>query len=140
MLLAKPVVKKEPVSAENLRAIYSTNMSDLGDVHIYTATLCLSCVCFSGFLRFAKLSELHCSDVTVSEEHMKITIRNSKTDQYRRGNEIVIARMGNKTCPASADDGNVWPKLICIEPSKVPNCRSQERYHIQEHGSWCIVH
>ena len=33
---------------------------------------------------------------------MKITIRKSKTDQYRQGNEIVIARMGNKTCPCSA--------------------------------------
>ena len=35
----------------------------------------------------------------ISEEHMKITIRKGKTDQYRQGNEIVIARTGNKTCP-----------------------------------------
>ena len=42
-LLAKPVVKKEPVSAENLRSIVAnTIMSDLGDVHIQLH--CFYCV------------------------------------------------------------------------------------------------
>ena len=43
-LLAKPVIKKEPVSADNLRAIVdNTNMSDLGDVQ-YVQLHCVFCV------------------------------------------------------------------------------------------------
>ena len=49
-LLAKRVVKKEPVSVEHLQQIVAnTDMSNLGDVR--TATLCL--LCFSAFLRLA---------------------------------------------------------------------------------------
>ena len=32
-------------------------------------------------------------------EDMKLTIRKSKTDQYRQGGEVLIARTGNSTCP-----------------------------------------
>ena len=95
-LLAKRVVKKEPVSVEHLQQIVAnTDMSNLGDVR--TATLCL--LCFSAFLRYAEMADLRCSDVVITEEHMKLVIRKSKTDQYRQGNEVLVARTGNSTCP-----------------------------------------
>ena len=95
-MLAKRVVKKEPVSVEHLQQIVAnTDMSNLGDVR--TATLCL--LCFSAFLRYAEMADLRCSDVVITEEHMKLVIRKSKTDQYRQGNEVLVARTGNSTCP-----------------------------------------
>ncbi|KAJ8297739.1 hypothetical protein KUTeg_024270 [Tegillarca granosa] len=41
------------------------------------------------------------SDLFFEQGYVKISIRESKTDTYRRGNEIIIAKTGNKLCPVS---------------------------------------
>lgn len=94
-LIAKPMKKKEPVSVENLQQIVANaDMSDLGDVR--TVTLCV--LCFSAFLRYAEVADLQCSDVVITEDHMKLMIRRNKTDQHRQGNEVLVARTGSSTC------------------------------------------
>ena len=45
------------------------------------------------------MADLRCLDVVITEEHIKLVIRKSKTDQYRQGNEVLVARTGNSTCP-----------------------------------------
>ena len=40
-------------------------------------------------------------DFKISQEMMKIKILQSKTDQLRQGDELVIARTGNLTCPVA---------------------------------------
>ena len=93
-MYARPVVKKEPF--KDLRAIVeSFNLSDLSDVR--STAMCL--LSFAGFLRFDELAGLHCSDVVFEDRHLKLKIRRSKTDQYRQGNEVVIAEVGGVTCP-----------------------------------------
>ena len=93
--LARPTVKKEPVSVENLQQIVANaDMSDLGDVR--TVALCL--LCFSVFLRYTENADMRCSDVVITGDHMKLVIRKNKTDQYRQGNEVLVARTGNSTC------------------------------------------
>ena len=95
-LFAKPVVKKEPVTVEDLRAIVeNSDLTDLGDVR--TAALCL--LCFAAFLRFDELAGLHCSDVIFADGHLKLRIRKSKTDQYRQGDEVVLTESESPTCP-----------------------------------------
>ena len=95
-LFAKPVVKKEPVTVDDLRAIVeNSDLTDLGDV--MTATLCL--LCFAAFLRFDELAGLHCSDVIFADGHLKLRIRKSKTDQYRQGDEVVLTESESPTCP-----------------------------------------
>ena len=61
------------------------------------ATACL--LGFSGFLRFSELINLRPCDFTVSDDMMKIKILHSKTDQRRQGDEILVARTTNSTCP-----------------------------------------
>ena len=74
-LFAKPVVKKEPVTVDDLRAVVeNSDLTDLGDVR--TAALCL--LCFAAFLRFDELAGLHCSDVIFADGHLKLQIRKSK--------------------------------------------------------------
>ena len=95
-MYARPVVKKEPITAENLREIVeSSNLSDLSDVR--SAAMCL--LSFAGFLRFDESAGLHCSDVVFEDHHLKLKIRRSKTDQYRQGSEVVIAKVGGVACP-----------------------------------------
>ncbi len=95
-MCAKPVVKKEPIIVIDLKAIVeNADLTDLGDVR--TAAICL--LCFAAFLRFDELAGLHCSDVSFADGHLKLRIRKSKTDQYRQGDEVVLAESGSPTCP-----------------------------------------
>ena len=66
---------------------------------IHTITICL--LAFSGFFRFNKTAQMQCSDLWFSSTDVRIRVRESKTDQYRDGNEVVIGRTGNETCPVA---------------------------------------
>ena len=56
---------------------------------------------FAGFLRFDEVSSLLCSDVKIECEYLFLFIRKSKTDQYRNGNEVLIAKGETIACPFS---------------------------------------
>lgn len=56
---------------------------------------------YAGFFRFDELAQLHESDVSIYKEHMEIFIESSKTDQFRDGSKVVIARTGTKLCPVA---------------------------------------
>ena len=95
-LNSKPVVKKETVSSEHLIELCnmystSTDVIDLRD-------LAMIVICYSGFLRFSEVSELKCNDITFKVDHLVIKIRKSKTDIYRSGNEILIAKGCTSAC------------------------------------------
>ena len=64
-------------------------------------TLTVFLVGYAGFLRFDELSNLKESDVQILEEHMELFIESSKTDQYRDGAWVVIARTASKLCPVT---------------------------------------
>ena len=56
---------------------------------------------FAAFLRYDEISKLRCCDVTFSTESMSVRIRSSKTDQYRQGDTVLMARTGSPTCPVA---------------------------------------
>ena len=97
--LAKPTAKKEPVTVYMLEAIVkdADKSGSLKDLRLATACL----LAFSGFLRFSELICLRPCDFEISQEMMRIKILQSKTDQLRQGDELVIARTGNLTCPVA---------------------------------------
>ena len=69
----------------------------LTDMRLTAACL----VGFAGFLRFSELIKLKTSDVFLREDAMVIKIPHSKTDQLRKGDEVIIARSGKATCPVA---------------------------------------
>jgi hypothetical protein len=74
-MLAKPGVKKEPLTVLDLKAIVeNSDLTDLGNVK--TAAICL--LYFAAFLRFNKFENLHYSDVSFADGHLKLQIRKSK--------------------------------------------------------------
>ena len=97
--LAKPKVRKEPVTADML----STLVDSLGasptltDVRLAAGAL----LSFAAFLRYDELSGLRCCDIHFTEEHMSVHISSSKTDQYRQGDSVIVARTHRSTCPVS---------------------------------------
>ena len=59
--------------------------------------LCL--IGFSGFLRRSEIVAIMVKNITFYDDHMVITIPESKSDQLRAGHEVHISRTTNKTCP-----------------------------------------
>lgn len=94
------VTKKEPVTPEILSKIvhiYGNENCDLKNVRIATIFL----LCYSGFLRFSELANLRSSDIVLFTSHVKLFLFKSKTDIYREGRDVVIARTGSVTCPVN---------------------------------------
>ena len=88
--LVQPKVRKEPVTADMLRAMVDSMGQDPSLSDIKLLAICL--VAFAGFMRCDELLKLQCSDIAFSHESMTIGITSSKTDQYGEGASLVIAR------------------------------------------------
>ena len=95
--LAKPKVRKEPVTSDMMSAMVNSlgAAPSLTDVRLVAACL----LEFSAFLRYDELAKLRCCDITFSHTRMSIHILSSKTDQYRQGDNILVSRTGSSTCP-----------------------------------------
>ena len=56
---------------------------------------------FTAFLRWDDLKDLRRCHLQMTSEHMSITLPKRKTDQFREGSVILVARTGSRTCPVS---------------------------------------
>ena len=94
---AKPVSKKTPVTNEALEAC-SIKYQGCNTLTV-RRDISMSLQLFAGFLRYNELAHLRVNDMVICDTHLQLTIRKSKTDQYRQGNELVIHRSNKITCP-----------------------------------------
>ena len=89
--------KKEPITPEILQVLvekFNVEGALLEDV--CTLTICI--LGYSAFLRFDELSKIN---ISIFSAHMEIFLESSKTDQYRDGSRIVVARTSGACCPVS---------------------------------------
>jgi integrase len=96
-ILSKPVKKKEPITSDILKTILRKQypIDNLQKLRI----CCLLLLGYAGFLRFNELAQIRASNLKFS--HLEILIERSKTDIYRQGHTVVIARTNNDTCPVA---------------------------------------
>lgn len=64
-------------------------------------TVAEALLAFAAFLRFDKLVSLHISNIHFKDNNMNIFIESSKTDQYRDGAWVPVAKSGKHTCPGA---------------------------------------
>jgi len=95
--LAKPVVKKEPMTVEMLEAIVAdaNGSGTLSDLRLAAACL----LGYAGFFRFQEIVNLRACDCMIQGDMLTVYIASSKNDQLRQGDEVLIARIGTRTCP-----------------------------------------
>ena len=105
-VLAKPKTRKEPITADMLKAMVESVGSDPSLTEVRLLAMCL--IAFAGFLRCDELIKLKCSDININAESMVINIASSKTDQYREGSSLIVARTGTVTCPCSKHVGKIF--------------------------------
>ena len=97
-ILARPTCKKEPITPDILQRLVSRFGGEGASLsEIRTLAICL--LSFAGFFRYDEVANLRESDVTFFEDHMVVYVESSKTDQYRDGARVVIARTASATCP-----------------------------------------
>ncbi|CAH3148188.1 unnamed protein product, partial [Porites lobata] len=97
-LLSIPVKKKEPVTPEAIQLLfakYGSSSASLSDLRVLT--LCV--LGYAGFFRFNELVELRRCDFQFEDSFMRIFVHRSKTDVYRDGAWVVIAKTFKHTCP-----------------------------------------
>ena len=133
-MLAKPVTKNKPESVELLgRIVEEATMSNsLSDI-------CLATACqlsLAGFLRFNDIRPI---DVKVQDEFMTLHLPRSKTDQLRKGDELMIARTRNATCPVAMLELYMRQTHTAWDDQQFlfrPICKSSKGERLRESG--CI--
>ena len=96
--LAKPVSKKEPVTPAMILDIcnrFAGPNANLSDLRL--ATICVTA--YTAFLRYNELASLRCCDVSFCDSFVKIYVYKSKTDVYRDGAYVLLAKTGYVSCP-----------------------------------------
>ena len=96
-LRSKPTQKKDVIDASVLVDLCTKFENDMNLINM--RDLAMIIICFAGFLRYNELSKLLCSDVVFNNDHLILKIRSSKTDVYREGSEVLIAKGSGKACP-----------------------------------------
>ncbi|XP_062621054.1 uncharacterized protein LOC134282664 [Saccostrea cucullata] len=96
---SKPVIKKEPITPEHLKTLVSTFGED-GNLY-NLRTLCMCLLGFAGFLRFSEIVNIRYSDICIQTNCVEINIVKSKTDVYKTGHKVCIARTFCDTCPVN---------------------------------------
>ena len=82
----------------NMCQKYASAYASLSDLR--TAAICVTA--YAGFLRFNELAYLRCCDVKFcNDKYVELFIAKSKTDIYRNGNVVILAKTGHTTCPFS---------------------------------------
>ena len=89
--------KKDPFSASDLIKICK-KFNDSGDL-ADSRDLVVMTLSFSGFLRFDELVNLRTKNVSFFDDHLELCIEKSKTDQYRDGDKVLIAKGETIACP-----------------------------------------
>lgn len=124
-LNSKPIVKKDIVSSEHLVTLCNM-FADSTDV-IVLRDLSIILLSYAGFLRFDEVSNLRCNDVFICDNHIKLYIRKSKTDIYRKGNEVLISKGETSACPLRMLQRYMENAKLALEGDKFlfrPACRS----------------
>ena len=88
--------KKEPITVNDLHKVFKlTGEKDCSLLDLRTSTMMV--LSFVGFLRYSEVSEL--CDFEFHETYLRIFIEKSKTDIYRDGHWLFIAKLDSNICP-----------------------------------------
>ena len=77
------------------RLVKGMDADSIADLRVSAMIL----LAFSGFLRFNELVNLKLEDLNILTTYMVLNITSSKTDQFRKGHLVHIARTGSPCCP-----------------------------------------
>ena len=93
----RPKIKAKPLTKAMVRQIYRKWGKSFSLWKLMIATMVS--VGFTSWCRFEELASLKACDVVFKGDHMQIFIEHSKTDQYREGAWVMVAKSKGGCCP-----------------------------------------
>ncbi|XP_068203660.1 uncharacterized protein [Palaemon carinicauda] len=130
-ILSKPVVKKEPVTVGILLKVYNGIYEDYNLKSQRIICACL--LAFAGFMRSSELLNIKVSDIMIYKTYMSIFVETSKTDKYRDGAWITLARTGTCLCPVDNSKKLIeWAKLKPSDFLFCNLCKTQNGYTVRQ--------
>jgi hypothetical protein len=103
-ILSQPVRKKEPFTPDMIHTLFTKfghPLATLADLRV----LVISVLSYVGFLRSSEVLNLRRCDFQFEPTFVRVFIEKSKTDIYRDGAWVVIARTFSSTCPVQLIGG-----------------------------------
>ena len=97
-LCKNSLTKKNPITVEMLNKIYENMKVDRCSL-LELRTILMMVLGFCGFLRYSEIAELKRCDFVFQDMHVEIFIEKSKTDIYRDGHWLFLAKLDSKLCP-----------------------------------------
>ena len=93
------VNKKEPILPDMIKKLVeASNPDNLLNLR----NVCIFLLAFAGFFRIEEVLHIKYGDITFHDTYVAIKVDRSKTDQLRKGNEVVISRSSSQdACPVS---------------------------------------
>ena len=89
--------KKEPISPDMIRNL--VNISNLDNL-LELRNVCIFLLAYARFFRIEEVLHFKYGDISFHSGYVVINLEVSKTDQLRKGNQVVIAESSNDdTCP-----------------------------------------
>lgn len=99
-ILTRPIKKKDPVNPNIMHKLFEKfNKQGRSLKDLRLVTMCV--LCYTGFLRYDELCSIRANNITFLEDHMIIFIAKSKTDCYRKGKSVYIAKLSTSLCPVN---------------------------------------
>ena len=99
--MSRTIKKKDPVTTDIIKKGCFKGLA-ISIVHLKDLRLLAMCsVSYAGFLRCDELSKLKANNLTFREDYLDIFVEKSKTDCYRNGKNVLIAKLNNQYCPVS---------------------------------------
>jgi hypothetical protein len=90
---------KQPLLASHIRRLFQIWRYSPGVTLHELMKLTAVTLCYVGFLRFSDLMVIQWQEIRFLPTHMELFLEKSKTDQYREGRWVLIARVGGLFCP-----------------------------------------
>ena len=92
-------------------------------------------LCFAGFLRFSDMMTIQWPEIRFLPTHMELFLERSKTDQYREGRWVLIARVSGPYCPVALTEHllslgrytSVGPGGLIRNVTVTPSCQYLRR-------------
>ena len=99
-MLAKPTIRKLPMTTKIIKKMYKHFKKQEKGLNLLTRRfLAMVLIGFAGFLRCEEVLKIRRCDVAFHLSYVAIFIQQSKTDIYRNGRTILIARSGTSLDP-----------------------------------------
>jgi integrase len=108
--LSKHSNRKEPISVSVLEQVFHCLYKENNVFN--QRTICALLLSYAAFLRSSELLNLKRCDIIIYPMYMSIFIQSSKTDKYRDGAWVPLARTGTVLCPVvNLERYFVWAKI-----------------------------